>query len=67
MGTYRIELLEHLGKRAPVCSLLGLLLTGIIIHVLLGMHTEQVAPHGEGLAQGIAHNTVASNIEHICC
>jgi hypothetical protein len=29
-----------------------------VVHVFLGVDTEQVAPHGEGLGQGVSHDTV---------
>lgn len=66
-AAYLIKLLCHLRKCAPICSLLRFLLAEIIIHVLFGMHTEQIAAHGEGLAQGVTDNPIASHIEDICC
>ena len=53
MGQHLVELAAEGDQRLAVGPGLLILQGRVVTHVLLGVHAEQVAPHAEGLAQGI--------------
>mmetsp|Transcript_7822 Transcript_7822/g.19467 ORF Transcript_7822/g.19467 Transcript_7822/m.19467 type:complete len:384 (-) Transcript_7822:222-1373(-) len=55
----------HGHQRLAVRLHLGRLELGHVVQVLLGVHAEQVAAHGEGLAQRVGHHAVARDVDDV--